>query len=257
MSDRRLLLNGAASPTTGNFVGNSLRLSIALLPLALFGRDQSAPIPPTETIVRRLTDARDENRTRLRPYEVLRSYQFSKAEVINKSEVLAAIEFIPPDVETFRIHKTEGSGFGEKIVRRILQSENYLLANPKDSDISPQNYRFRFVREENLKGSPCYVLEINPLCKDTNLLKGLIWVDVNTYLLHRIEGEPAKDPSWWVHDIHVVLDFENIHGMLLQNALSSTANVRLLGRHTLTARDVEYKVGEIEADVRSKSRQHE
>jgi len=176
---------------------------------------------------------------------------------MNKSEVLAAIEFIPPNIYNFRIHKTEGSGFGEKIVRRILQSENHLLTNPKGSDISPLNYRFRFVREEKLKGSPCYVLEINPLRKDTNLLTGLIWVDANTYLLHRIEGEPAKDPSWWVHDIHVVLDFENIDGMWLQNALSSTANVRLLGRHTLTARDAEYKLGELEADVRSKSRQHD
>ena len=238
-------------------MGTSLRLSIALLPLALFGRDQSAAIPQTETIVRRLTEARDDNRNRLRPYEVLRSYKFSKAEAANKSEVVAVFEFIPPNLENFRIHKTEGTGFGEKIVRRILQSENHLLANPKDSDISPQNYRFRFVREENLKGSPCYVLEINPLRKDTNLLKGLVWVDVNTYLLHRIEGEPAKDPSWWVHDIHVVLDFEKIHGMWLQNALSSTANVRLLGRHALTARDVEYKVGELEADLTSKSRPHE
>src|SRR5258708_6886963 len=85
IQDRRRLTNAAASPTTGNLVGNSLRLSIALLPLVLFGRDQSAPIPPTETIVRRLIEARHENRNRLRPYEVLRSYQFSKAEALNKS----------------------------------------------------------------------------------------------------------------------------------------------------------------------------
>jgi hypothetical protein len=88
-------------------------------------------------------------------------------------------------------------------------------------------------------------------------LRGVIWVDAQTYLLHRVEGQPAKDPSWWVRDIHVVLDFQDVRGMWLQNALSSTANVRLLGRHTLTARDVEYKIGELDADLRPESRHHE
>jgi hypothetical protein len=240
-------------------VGNSLLFPIALfLPLALSGREQTPLIPPTDIIVRRLTEARDENRNRLRPYEVLRQYKlFTKEAAINKSEVLAAIEYVPPNVEKFRIHKAEGTAFGEKIVRKILQNENQVIGSPTDTDISPRNYGFRFVREDNLKGSRCYVLEINPLRKDTNLLRGLIWVDANTYLLHRIDGEPAKEPSWWVRDIHVVLDFENVQGMWLQNALSSTANVRFLGRHSLTARDVEYKMGDIEAGLRSKSRQHE
>src|SRR5258705_11556247 len=149
-------------------MGNSFLLAIALvLSPALQGAQHIHAIPSAQVIVRRLTAANYENRKRLRPYGVLRSYKlFGKEEAVKKSEVLAAIEFIPPNVEKFNIHKAEGTKFGEKIVRKILQSENQILANPTDSDISPRNYRFRFVREDNLKGSPCYVLEIEPLRKD-------------------------------------------------------------------------------------------
>ena len=62
-----------------------------------------------------------------------------------------------------------------------------------------------------------------------------------------MEGAPARAPSWWVRNIHVAMDFRVVHGMWLQTALRSTANVRLLGEHTLVAHDVEYKVDELEA----------
>ena len=102
----------------------------------------------------------------------MRSYNlFGQEEAVRRSEIVAHIEFIPPNVEKINIHKADGTGFGQKIVQKILQSENQILANPTDSDISPRNYRFRFLRRDNLKGSPCYVLEIEPMRKDTNLLR--------------------------------------------------------------------------------------
>jgi hypothetical protein len=215
-------------------------------------------IPNTELIVSRLESARANSRTRLKPYEVVRSYKlFAKEPSRSKSEVVAYIAFFPPAVQTYRIQKTQGLGLGETIVRKILQSEDQLLANRSASDISTENYTFRFLREDDLNGRRCYVLEIRPLRKDVNLLRGSIWVDANTYLLHRVEGEPARDPSWWVHDIHVIFDFREVEGMWLQTGLSSSANVRLLGRHTLVARDLEYKTGGLAADLITESRQHE
>ena len=242
-------------------MGNALLLLTVLsLPLAIDGGRAQLPknLPSTEEIVTRLTKANIQNRNRLRPYQVVRAYQlFAKEEAKDKSEIRAAIEFIPPAMERFNIQKADGAGFGEKIVRRILHSESQILSNPADTDISSRNYRFRFLRQDTLKDHACYVLEINPLRRETNLLRGVIWVDTDTYLLHRIEGEPAKDPSWWVHDIHVILDFGDVQGMWLQNGLSSTANVRLLGRHTLTARDVDYRMGGFEAGLRPNSSQNE
>ncbi len=79
-------------------------------------------------------------------------------------------------------------------------------------------------------------------------LRGNIWVDANTYLLRRTEGEPAKAPSWWVRDVRIALRYGNIGGMWLQTASEATARVRILGPCTLVSRDVKYKITEPVAD---------
>ena len=34
--------------------------------------------------------------------------------------------------------------------------------------------------------------------------------DANTYLLHRVEGEPAKPPSWWLREVRIVLLYSDV-----------------------------------------------
>jgi hypothetical protein len=117
--------------------------------------------------------------------------------------------------------------------------------------MSPANYDFRFVREEDLNGQHSYVLEMLPWRKDKILLRGQIWVDSTTYLLHRTEGEPGNPPSWWLRDSRIVLVYGDVGGMWLQTGSESTANVRFLGQHIMLSRDLEYKIGEPAADPRS------
>ena len=216
-----------------------------LLPLAanVWAQSESS-IPTVESIVERVGQARSESRSRIRPYGVLRSYRlFGTEKQTAKSEVTAEITYVPPDVQHYTVHKARGLRLGEAIVRRILDSENEVLADPGASDLSAANYAFAFVREDTLNGRPWYVLALRPLRKDKKLLRGTMWVDAKSYLIHRIEGEPAAAPSWWVHDIRVTLDFRDVEGMWLQTGLLSTAKVRLLGEHTIVSRDMEYRIG--------------
>jgi hypothetical protein len=204
--------------------------------------------PSTESIVSRMGAALAESRGRLRPFAVVRNYKlFGKEMEKTKSEVIADITYEPPDVQHYTIQKVSGLNLGELIVRKILESENDILTHQGASDISTANYAFSFVREDMLEGRPCYVLNLRPNRKDAKLMRGTIWVDVTSYLVRRVEGEPAKPPSWWVHDIHLVLELRDVNGMWLQTALQSTANVRLLGQHTLISRDTAYRMSGIEA----------
>jgi hypothetical protein len=208
----------------------------------------ASSVPSTESIVARMGVADALSRTHLQPFAVVRNYKlFGKEKQKTKSEVIVDIIYDPPDVQHYTIQKVNGLGLGEVIVRKMLESENDILAHQSAADISTANYIFSFLREDILEGRPCYVLKLFPLRKDTKLLRGTIWVDATSYLVHRMDGEPAKAPSWWVHDIHIVLDFRDVNGMWLQTDLVSTANVRLLGQHTMVSRDMEYKMGGIEA----------
>jgi outer membrane lipoprotein-sorting protein len=211
-------------------------------------------VPTVETIISRMAQARADNRARFRSYIVTRDYKlFGKERHKTESQVIADIIFDPPDFKKYAIQQTSGAGLGEKIVRRMLESEVEVTKDYSSTDISPDNYDFRFIREEDVSGQRSYVLELLPRRRDKNLLRGNIWVDANTYLLHRTEGEPAKRTSWWLRDVRIALLYGDVGGMWLQTASESTAKVRILGQYTMVSRDVKYKFSELVADGSSSS----
>lgn len=186
--------------------------------------------PNAATIVARMTQARSENRARLRPYSVTRDYRlFGKEKQNARSEVIARVTFDPPGIKQFVIQQASGMGLGERIVRQMLEHETEIGRNNASTDLSPANYDFRYLREEELGGRRCYVLEMVPRRNDKTLLRGKIWVDASTYLLHRTEGEPARSPSWWLKDARLVLVYSDVDGMWLQTSSESSADVRFLG----------------------------
>ena len=117
--------------------------------------------------------------------------------------MIADVAFVPPDSKEYTIQEANGSGLGKMIIGRMLANEAEVTKDYAATDISADNYDFRFIREEEVSGQRCYVLELLPRRKDKNLLRGNIWVDANTYLLRRTEGQPAKAPSWWVRDVRI------------------------------------------------------
>jgi hypothetical protein len=208
-------------------------------------------VPTAESIVDHMIQARDENRARLRPYQVTRDYKlFSGPEAKHiKSQVTAGVSFMPPSSKQFEIQAANGQSLGESIVRQVLASEAELLKNQAATDISPDNYEFRLRGQEDLNHHKCFVLELRPRRKDKHLLRGTIWVDAGSYLTRRIEGEPAKSPSMWVHNVHISLDYSDVEGMWLQTSSESTADVLLLGSHKMISRDTDYKVSSVSAAV--------
>lgn len=211
-----------------------------------------AAAPPIETIITRMIQARDEDRTHLRPYRVTRDYKLVAGErQTTKAEVIADVRYAPPELEGFTIRLTSGAAMGEKIVRQMLEHEAASMTDDT-SDISPANYTFHLLRQEQSGGRNCYVVKLTPKRKDKKLLRGTIWVDAATYRFARIEGEPAKAPSWWLRDVRIALVFGPVSGMWLQTASESSANVRLLGLFAMLSHDVDYKISELSAGASEK-----
>jgi hypothetical protein len=218
--------------------------------LLALGADASAKtettLPDLETIISRMAQSSVENRANFRSYVVTRDYNFfGKERDKSKSRVTVDVTFVPPDSKEYTIQQTIGNSIGERVVRRILESEKEIVKNHETADISRDNYDFRLVREEVFKGRRCHVLELLPKRKDKNLLHAQIWVDAETYLFHRLEGEPAKSPSWWVRDIHITFLFGEVGGMWLQTVSESTVTVRIIGRYTMVASDQKYKFSKV------------
>jgi hypothetical protein len=124
-----------------------------------------------------------------REYKVFRGYDKQPT-----SEVMAQIDFVPPDTKTYKIIQARGNSLGEKMVRELLDRETESSKKEHSSEISRANYDFVFLRRQNFGVVPEYVLGIFPKRKDKYLLRGQIWADASTFRIHRIEGVPAKSP---------------------------------------------------------------
>jgi outer membrane lipoprotein-sorting protein len=196
-----------------------------------------------EKTVACMSQAAVQNQTHLRSYTVTREYElFVQERDKSRSRVIATVTFRPPDSKDYRIQGTEGSVIGATMVRRVLQREATLAKDGGASSISQDNYDFQFLREEVANGQRCFVLQLFPKRKDNNLLRGTIWVDADTYLIRRTEGEPQKTPSWWLRDVHVVFLYADVGGMWLPTSSQFTAKVRLFGLSTMLVHDLGYSI---------------
>lgn len=210
---------------------------------------QAPQIADLQTIIAGLERAQLENRQHYTAYTMLRDYRlFSGGNSAAQSDVVARISFVPPNRKTFTIDKVIGASRGEKIVRKILDHEVKTTAQDQGASVlNRENYNFVLLGMASVEGHPCYLLQLQPRHKREDLVSGRGWIDARTYLPRLIDGDLAKNPSWWLKRVHLTLSFDNVGGMWLQTGTKAVADVRIFGTHTLTSRELNYQSGQAEA----------
>ena len=209
------------------------------------GRASPAAVPPTEPqpslpeIVDRLTAVQFQNHQVAHPYTVVRQYELLNRKSSEPSTVMAEVSVVPPGVKEYAIRSTQGGGPGERLVRRVLDHEVEIAPAWKQTALIEENYSFQLLGRENVDGHDCFVLGLSPRRDSKDLIRGRAWVDDASFNVLRIEGSPAKNPSWWVKHLDVTLQFSQVMGIWLQTALSARAEIRFFGEHIFRGRDVE------------------
>jgi len=200
---------------------------------------QNSTPPDLNTIVARMMAAQHRNKMQARPITIKRDYQLLDKQQEQKAQVVANITYLPPDQKQYRIESSQG-GLGQKILRDVLDKETEQPKDPERKELSTQNYNFQYLGTDSINGSNCYVLGLNPRRDDKELIRGRVWIDAGTYNIRRVEGNPAKNPSWWIRDLHLLMSFDEVNGMWLRTFTYAIANVRFKGRYEMVARDLEY-----------------
>ena len=177
-------------------------------------------------------------------YQVIREYRlFGAKDSKSDSEVVAEINFRPPAFRDYTIQRSSGSNRGAQLVRRILDHE--VKAASKDSRagsaISNDNYDFSYIGEATLDGQPCYLLALKPKRTENELISGQVWIDQHSFLIRQIQGQVEKTPSWWLKAVRIKLVFADLDGIWVQKSMEATADVRIVGAHTLTSRILDYR----------------
>jgi hypothetical protein len=219
-----------------------LAAGLATAPAPAAGQEPSvANSELLQKIVERMTASLLENRARIKSYTVTRAYMLYGKDAENpRSRVLARISFLPPDQKSYDISESSG-GMGEKVVRRVLEHEVEVAKDPVSAMMIPRNYNFELLREEYFRGRHCYVLKAVPRREDKKLIRAEVWVDSSTYEIRHVEGEPTRNPSFWIRDVHISLDFGDVAGMWLQTATHASAHIRFAGDYSMYSRDLSYE----------------
>ena len=214
---------------------------------------QTNTVPPdAKTIVERMLRVQQENKARLRSFTVKRGYRLLDKQEQEKAHVVANITVLPPDAKEYQIESSSG-GMGEKVLRDILSKETESPKDAERKELSSDNYDFKLLGEATLEGQRCYLLELNPKREEKDLLRGQIWVDADNYNIRRIEGSPMKNPSWWIHDLHILMSFAEVDGMWLRTFTHAVANVRFKGKYVMESRDIEYRFSQQTASRRHRN----
>jgi hypothetical protein len=185
-------------------------------------------------------------------YQVIREYRlFGATNSKANSEVVAEVNFRPPAFKDYRIQKSSGSSRGQQLVRQVLDHEVEATTNKASSAINTDNYNFDYIGEAVLDGQACYILGLKPKRKETDLISGEVWIDKHSFFVRQIEGELEKSPSWWLKQVRIKVLFTDFQGSWVQTKMEASADVRIVGTHTLTSRLVDYRREDQVAATRS------
>jgi hypothetical protein len=143
----------------------------------------------------------------------------------------------------FTILSEEGSSAIRKhLFHKMLQEETE--ASRRDTSgstrITPDNYEFQFIGKEVLEQRPAYLLRVTPKNHSKYLIDGRIWVDATDYSIVRIEGSPARNPSFWTHDVHFVHTYHKVGPYWFAASTHSVSEIRIFGEAELTIENSNY-----------------
>ncbi len=216
----------------------SLGLLCCLLAQPGLGQ-RNAQSPDLKTIVEQMMAAQTENRVHVRPFVIRRGYLLLDKQAQQKASVVASITVLPPDNRHYQIESSNG-GVGEKVLRDILIRETEAPKDARRKELSLDNYDFQLLGQEQMDGRRCYLIALNPRREEKDLLRGKLWVDAETFNIHRVQGSLMKNPSWWIHDVQILMSFAEVDGMWLRTFTQAVANVRFKGKYVMESRDLEY-----------------
>ena len=161
------------------------------------------------------------------------------------AEMIVEAAYTSPAQKHFRIISESGSKLLlQRVLHRLLDSEREALqnANREQTALSTENYTFRFVDTEQGADGKFYVLQVEPKIKNKFVYSGTIWIDTEDFAVARIEGKPAKNPSWWISSTEIHHHYTKIDRFWLPAHNESVTHVRIGGEAVLTIEYTDYKI---------------
>ena len=205
---------------------------------------ETRAVASTEEIVVNLERRNLERAQALAAYQGTRTYQLDYHGFPGNraAEMVVDVNFKSNGAKAATKEFTVRSETGSKLVidrvfKKMLQSEKESVTeeNQRGVALNRDNYNFNLVGQEKTPGgSTVYILSVEPRTQNKLLYRGKIWVDAADFAVTRIEGEPAKNPSFWTKETKIEQVYMKVGDFWLPQSNRSSSMIRLGGRATFT-----------------------
>ena len=178
--------------------------------LIVMAAGETTPVLLTaDEVIARMIAHDSERQAALHGYTAIRRYVLENRDHRKRAEMLVRMICREDGSKQFEVVSEDGWGGARKhVFPRLLEAE-VEAARPdlrELSRINLENYTFEMMGQEDVRGRPAYVIAIEPKTPNKYLARGRIWVDADEYAIVRVEGTPAKNPSFWVKSVHLFIN---------------------------------------------------
>jgi len=228
-------------------IGLAMCLFLAGTPANVSFAQETSVAPLTaDQVVQRMVERNEQRAQALQSYRGTRIYNLEYHGLSNKSATLVvAMTYRRPDEKKFCILSESGSELLQaRVLKRLLEAEVEAMQEEqrRQTAMGPKNYEFHLVTYERTGDQGFYILEVTPRIKNKFLFRGRIWVDGQDFALARMEGEPAKNPSWWTKRNAIQVTYEKIGEFWLPARNETNTQVRIVGHSLLTIVYRDYEI---------------
>jgi outer membrane lipoprotein-sorting protein len=232
-----------------------------LLGWSLVGACQT-PVPlPAAQVARKLQENNAKRAAALEQFNGTRVYrmQYRGFPSDREAEMVVNVTYHAPDAKEFSVVSQTGSKLIiDRVFRKLLEGEQEAAneENRRETALSTDNYEFTSAGYETTPEGAQYVLNLLPRNKNKFLYRGKIWVDAKDFAVVRIEGEPAKNPSWWIKKTEVKHRYVKVNDFWLPAENHTESVIRLGGRAILSIEYKDYRITKA-APLRGSETAHE
>jgi hypothetical protein len=230
----------------GSFV--RIRPLVLLLCVCCLAAAQSSPRPLTaEQVVNNLVQHNLQRAAALRAYQSTRSYriEYRGFPSSRSAEMVVDVKYRAPYTKEFTLRSESGSKLlVEKVLKRLLQSEQEAQNDENQSHIAlnNENYKLQLLGTEAAPGGPLYILFAEPRVNNKFLFRGKVWIDARDFAVVRMDGAPAKNPSFWIKETKIQQLYTKVGDFWLPVSNRSASAIRLGGSASLTIDYRDYKI---------------
>lgn len=192
----------------------------------------SAGLPSADDVVATLVERDSERRSALRGYTSERRYILENVKHQKRAEMLVRMVQHVDGSKDFEVISATGWGGARKhVFSKLLEAEKEASRprNPEDSRVTPENYSFSMLRAEEVDGRRAYVIAVSPRRANKYLVRGTVWVDAEDFAIVRMEGTPAKSPSFWIKSVRFSHTYEKHGEFWLAASDTSVSDARIFG----------------------------